>query len=197
MLGTIYLAQGREQLAASRFNKATELGWPHHYLVQASLHMMRGDIDAAFALLKFTLTDSGTDIDPLPWIYELEKAGRYYLENPESSDLLISVVEGAPRMGIIEKTCLTLLFNLKDQFFEFFSRSINESHLWPTFVMSILWMPEYKAYVEDPRFFEIMRKDGAVELWEQRGYPDGCNRVEDSVGDRLDCSKRYQLSQDL
>jgi hypothetical protein len=36
--------------------------------------------------------------------------------------------------------------------------------------------------------------DGAVELWEDRGFPDGCTHVKDAAGDRLDCAERYRVS---
>jgi len=190
MLGQIYLEKGREDLAAPRLAKATELGWPLHVFTQASRHMMRGDFDTAFAFLKVSFADPGTDSDPLPWIHELEQAGRSYIENPASADALTSVVESVPISGVWGKTYLYLIFNLKDKFFEHFSLAVEENHLW-SMIMMILWLPEYRAHVEDPRFFEIMRSDGALELWEQRGFPDGCVRVNDPAGDHLDCSKRY------
>jgi hypothetical protein len=40
-----------------------------------------------------------------------------------------------------------------------------------------------------------MRRDGALELWEQRGFRDRCTRVDNPAGDHLDCSKRYQYLQ--
>lgn len=192
MLGQTYLAQGLEDLAAPRLAKATELGWTLHFQAQASQLMMRGEFDAAFALLKSMFANPLADSDPLTWIYELEEAGRSYLEDPASTKALISAVEKAPEGGDFPELCLTLLFNLKDQFFGYFPRSIKESRVWPTFVTPTLWLPEYRAYVEDPRFFEIVGGDGALELWEQRGFPDGCIRVNDPAGDYLDCSKRYQ-----
>jgi TolB-like protein/DNA-binding winged helix-turn-helix (wHTH) protein len=192
MLGLAYLAQGREDLAGPRLAKATELGWTHHFQVQASQHMMRGETDAAFAFLKFTFADSGTDSGPLPWIYELEEAGRSFIENRESTDTLVSVIERVPARVAFADEYLTLLFNLKDPFFEYFSRTVDESHLWPTFLTPILWLPEYRSYVEDPRFLDIVGRNGALEIWEQRGFPDGCSRVDDPIGERLDCSQRYQ-----
>ena len=192
MLGLAYLAKGRDELAAVHLAKATELGWPNHVQTRASQQMMRGDFDNAFALIKLTFTDPETDFDPLPWIYELEEAGRSYIQTPESSDALIAVVERAPKQVAYADIYLTLLFDLQDKFFEYFSRSINESHFWPTILTPILWLPEYRAYVEDPRFLEIFGGDGALEIWEQRDFPDGCNRIQDSAGDRLDCTLRYQ-----
>jgi tetratricopeptide (TPR) repeat protein len=193
MLGQVYLEQGREQLAAQRLAKATELGWPQHIYTQASLHMMRGDFDTAFAFLKVAFADPGTDSDPLPWIYELEEAGRSYIENANSASAgaLVSVVERVPRRGVWGKPYLFLIFNLRDQFFQHFSQSVKENHLW-SMIMMIVWLPEYRAYVEDPRFLEIMSGDGALDLWERRGFPDGCIRVTDPTGDRLDCSNRYR-----
>lgn len=191
-LGLLYLAQGREGLATQHLTKAKKLGWSNHLNAQASQHMMNDDFDSAFALLKVTLTHFGMDADPLPWIYELEMAGRSYIENPVSTKALISVMERAPERVPFAKSYITLLFNMKDQFFQHFANAIKESHLWPSFVMPIVWLPEYRTYVEDPRFLEIFGGDGALELWGQRGFPDGCFRVNDPAGDRLDCSQRYQ-----
>ena len=190
MLGLVYLAHGREHLAAPHLRRATELGWIKSIYTQGSQLMMKDDIDTAFALLKSAYADPGTNPETLAWVYELEEAGRSYIENPVSTDALISVMERAPG-GVTDETSLSLFFNLRGPFFEYFSLSVKESHFWPSFVMPTVWLPEFRAYVEDPRFFEIMSRDGAVELWEQRGFPDGCIRVEDPVGDRLDCSQRY------
>jgi TolB-like protein/DNA-binding winged helix-turn-helix (wHTH) protein/Flp pilus assembly protein TadD len=191
-LGLLYLAQGREDLAAPLLAKATELDYPNHHHAQASLLMRRGDFDAAFAKLKITLASPGTDTDTLSWIYELEKAGRSYIENPESADALLSVVERAPGPGVTEKARLALLFDLKDRFFVYFPLSVEEGPVWLPYIVPTLWLPEYRTYVEDPRYLEVMRRDGGLKLWEQRGFLDGCIRVNDPTGDRLDCSQRYQ-----
>lgn len=191
-LGLVYLARGREDLAAPLLEKATDLGYPNHRHALASLSMRRGDVDAAFASLKISLTDPGTNPDQLNWIYELEAAGRAYLANPDSKDALVSVVARAPGPGNTEKARMALLFDLKDTFFEYFSPAVKEGAMWLTHTVPTLWLPEYRSYIEDPRYFDIMREDGAVEVWEQRGYLDGCIRVNDPAGDRLDCSQRYQ-----
>jgi tetratricopeptide (TPR) repeat protein len=191
-LGLLYLAQGREDLAGSYLAKATELGYPNHHHAQASQLMIRGDFDAAFAKLKITLASSLTGSDTLPWIYELQNAGRAYVDNPEMKDALISVIEKSPGPGATEKARLALLFNLKALFFEYLSSSVEEGPLWLPYLVPTLWLPEYRAYVEDPRFLEVMHRDGVLEVWEQHGFLDGCIRVNDAAGDRLDCSARYR-----
>jgi hypothetical protein len=40
---------------------------------------------------------------------------------------------------------------------------------------------------EHPRFFAMAEDLGMVRLWESRGYPGGCARVEAPGGDHLDC----------
>jgi hypothetical protein len=114
------------------------------------------------------------------------------MQNPESADVLISILERAPEGGATEKARLALLFDLKDPFFEYLSFSVEEGPLWLPYLVPTLWLPEYRAYVEDPRFLEIMRRDGALEVWEHRGFPDGCIRVKARGGDYLDWSMRYQ-----
>jgi hypothetical protein len=152
--------------------------------------MKKGDFDAAFARLKITLVDPGSDSDRLAWVYELEEAGWSYIENPDSADALVSVLERAPGPGSIEKARLALLFDLKDVFFEFFSLAVEENPFWLAYLVPTLWLPEYRDYIEDPRYLEVMRRDGALAVWEQRGYLDGCIHVGGPVGDRLDCPNR-------
>lgn len=191
-LGLLHLAQGREEQAAPFLAKASELDYPNHYHAQASLLMTRNEFDAAFAKLKISLADPGTNPDQLLWIYELEEAGRSYIENPASVDTLISVIQRAPGQGFTEKARLALFFNLKDPFFDYFSHSIEEGPFWLAYLVPTLWLPEYREYIEDPRYFEIMHRDGALDVWEQRGFLDGCIRVRDVIGEHLDCSQRYQ-----
>jgi len=193
-LGLLYLAQGREDLAAPLLARATELGYPNHYHAQASQLMMRGDFDAAFAKLKITLADPAVGPDPLPWIHELEEAGRAYVEHRASADELIAIVERAPAPGATEKARLALLFDLRDPFFNYFSRSVEEGPFWLAYLVPILWLPEYRAYIEDPRYLEIMRRDGGLAVWERRGFLDGCAPAPDPAGYHLDCSERYRQS---
>jgi hypothetical protein len=58
-------------------------------------------------------------------------------------------------------------------------------HRW---MLRSFWLPSTRALREDPRFIPIAKHYGLIELWEQRGYPPGCRRVQDARGDHLDCS---------
>ena len=49
------------------------------------------------------------------------------------------------------------------------------------------WMPSFRGLRQDHRFFEVARSLGLVRLWDSRGYPDGCRRVQAPTGDHLEC----------
>jgi adenylate cyclase len=49
------------------------------------------------------------------------------------------------------------------------------------------WIPSTLGLREDPRFFTFSDQLGMVRLWEARGYPDGCKRVQTAGSDHLDC----------
>jgi hypothetical protein len=53
--------------------------------------------------------------------------------------------------------------------------------------LRIAWQPGMVWLREDPRFLDLMRDGGMVDLWEARGYPLRCRRVRGSVPERLSC----------
>jgi hypothetical protein len=56
-----------------------------------------------------------------------------------------------------------------------------------TVLMRPVWLPWSENVREHPKFFEVADRLGLVELWEDRGYPPGCRRIEDSAAPRLAC----------
>ena len=107
-----------------------------------------------------------------------------------SLDALLAHLDANPMPGRLN-LYLFLVLDLKELFFEHFPQQVADSSRWG-YLMRIVWLPGYRDYVEDQRFFEIMNEAGTVALWEQRGYPDGCVRVNDPAGDHLDCTSRYR-----
>ena len=41
--------------------------------------------------------------------------------------------------------------------------------------------------MEHPRMLEVAEKQLLFPLWESKGYPFGCERVQDEIGDHLTC----------
>jgi adenylate cyclase len=53
--------------------------------------------------------------------------------------------------------------------------------------LRVAWQPGMVWLREDPRFLDLMRDGGMIELWEVRGYPLGCRRLRGAVPERLSC----------
>jgi tetratricopeptide (TPR) repeat protein len=186
-LGIAYLASGEDALAWPRLAKAEELGWIDHVATKFNHLIHSGAHESAIAFRESFYVDT-KDPERLRGRHWLAETVRN--RDSASVDALEAHIDAIPyqaRWGL----SLFLVFDLKDQFFKKFSRSVAEDARWPV-VMRPVWLPGNRAYIEDLRFFEIMREVGTVVLWEQRGYPDGCIRVSDPAGDRLDCAERYR-----
>ena len=186
-LGIAYLASGQDALARPRLAKAEELGWTDHVATNFVYLMHTGSPQSSIAYLERTYED--TD-DPIVLRGRQLLAEAVRKRDAASVDALephIDAMSLAGGWGLD----LFLVFELKDRFFERLSRLVADNFHWE-YAMRVVWLPGNRDYVEDRRFLEIMIDGGVVTLWEQRGYPDGCIRVGDAAGDRLDCAERYR-----
>ena len=50
-----------------------------------------------------------------------------------------------------------------------------------------VYIPSGRAVMEHPRMIEVAEKLFLFPLWESKGYPFGCERVQDEIGDHLSC----------
>jgi TolB-like protein/DNA-binding winged helix-turn-helix (wHTH) protein len=188
-LGITYLVAGQEALAQARFAKAEELGWDHHVAAKFSHLIHSGAVESAVAYLEPFLTD--TD-DPVEFLQKGEVVETLLARNPVLVNALWphGTATRTMRSGWWRLSLLSV-FDLRDRFFEEFSKTVARSTRW-RYSMRSIWLPGNRAYVEDPRFLEIMGEAGTVALWEERGYPDSCVRVSGPAGDHLDCTERYR-----
>ena len=51
----------------------------------------------------------------------------------------------------------------------------------------LAFSPGGKNVVEDPRFLELGIELGFLPVWQTKGYPMHCARIQDDIGDRLSC----------
>ncbi len=188
-LGITYLVAGQEALAEARFAKAEELGWDHHFTAKFSHLIHSGTVESAIAYLEPFLTDTK---DPDELLQKGEFVETLRARNPTLVNALWpqGIATRTVRLGWWRLSLLSI-FDLRDRFFEGFSTTVAQNTRW-RYSMRFIWLPGNRAYVEDPRFFEIMGEAGTITLWEQRGYPDGCVRVSGPAGDHLDCAERYR-----
>lgn len=55
------------------------------------------------------------------------------------------------------------------------------------FEMRVSFTPAGRVLVEHPRFLDVVEYFNILPVWEALGYPMGCERVQDDIGDRLSC----------
>jgi TolB-like protein len=174
-LAIAYLATGREQEAVHHAQRAMELGWGAAMWVHAIELAARGERDRALAVLR-SLSDGASQFEP----------SRVAL----AAAIADPLAAGAQFQAEFERPPEELLAIERAD--EYLDRLAARAAAGPlanqTGWLRMAWLPTFRAVREDPRFFEAARTIGMVELWEARGYPDGCSRVSDDAGDHLDCS---------
>ena len=183
MLGSAYLAAGQRELAYQHIRRATELGWPHAQGIMIVDQLRLGQRDAAIASLRASYPEG----DPSTWAEFPRNA--FSVENRVirgklSADGLAKIESQVEAGG----TTLYLVWHylaLGD-----IDRVIDEAFSTPEFndvFFRLAWSPSGRAIVEHPRFIELGKKLHLLPLWQTKGYPMDCSRVQDELGDHLSC----------
>ena len=55
------------------------------------------------------------------------------------------------------------------------------------YLFRYIYIPGGRAAMEHPRMIDVAEKQLLFPLWESKGYPFGCERVQDEIGDHLSC----------
>ncbi len=83
----------------------------------------------------------------------------------------------APSLPIILMFCATLLGDL-DLAYDIASRRVDEFERTGAIVvvnfMPQLWLPELRAFRQDPRFHDLVSRLGLLDYWHENGPPDDC-----------------------
>lgn len=183
MLGSAYLAAGQRELGRQHIRRATELGWPHGMFPLILDLMWTGQIDAAREeLLK------NYPADRTEW-------SEFQRNQHAIEDRIIRGAITAAELAKIEEsveasgTHLNLTWPyvaLGD-----FERAFDEVLETPEFedlFFRIAFSPRGRSLVEHPRFIEVGTLRGLMPIWLVKGYPMGCHRVRDDIGEHLLCS---------
>lgn len=179
VLGVAYLAAGREAAAIDLIGFAAENGWVHGYTVWSGELLAQGRFKETFA---GALPESNSDwfqnakdiassADPQA---ALEARARQLEEESNARD------------GAFLARRFYLLAGDADRFFARPDELVALTHQsW----LRHAWQPSTSWLREDPRFFDIAIRLGLVELWEARGYPDGCVRTRTDGLEHLSCGE--------
>ena len=177
-LALSYLAAGRDAEAEEQVWLAHANGWAFAVELYANELAGRGErARAAEVLRKNTGNVAGQFPERMAFLAALE-------DPAQEPGLLAKLEEFANENPVLE-TFIPL--GGEDQFLD---RALPYARLPESdqaYWLRMAWQPSWAGVREDPRFFEIARELGYVDLWETRGYPPGCSRVATPEGARLDC----------
>ena len=169
---------GDIEAAHQRALRAAELGWDAAIYLVAIERAARGDeAGARAALAPIDLSDKFFASEIVTFEKALAApASAHAIFSRHSDDLL---PEGA------------LAFGAHDVLLERLSSRLDQGRVAGSvsFLMRGFWLPSMRAAREDPRLYEFARRAGYVALWEARGWPDGCRRVQDTGVPRLECDR--------
>lgn len=183
MLGSAYLAAGQRELAYQHIRRATELGWPHAQSLMIVDQLRLDQREDAIASLRASYPEG----DPSTW--EEFPRNAFSVENRVvrgklSADDLAAIESQVEAGG----TSLYLAWHylaLGD-----IDRVFDEAFSTPEFndlFFRLAFSPSGRAIVESPRFIELGKEQHLIPLWQEKGYPMDCSRVQDETGDHLNC----------
>jgi TolB-like protein/Tfp pilus assembly protein PilF len=180
-LAVAYLATGREEEAIHHAQRAAELGWGAAMWVYAIELAARDERDQALAVLR-GLSDGASQFEP----FRVALAAA--IANPAAAGAQLQVDSARPPEEL-------LAIERAGEYLDLLAaRAAAGPVANQTGWLRMAWLPTFRAVREDPRFFRAAGDMGLVELWEARGYPDGCARVSDAAGERLHCAGSRQGS---
>ena len=183
VLGIAYLATGQRELGYQHIRKATELGWPYAIESMVLDLLWRGENAAAIEMARkqWPADDSNlTDDDKMAW----EIAYRV-LRHEVTSDELPELIAGNDFFAgdIGWDVILYRYFGDYDHMFDAWL-AIESNY---DFLFRVIYIPGGRTVMEHPRMIEVAEKQKLFPLWESKGYPFGCKRVQDEIGDHLSC----------
>jgi TolB-like protein len=174
VLGIAYLAAGQRELGYQHIRRASELGWPHGIdSMVLDLHW-RGQTEAAIEVWRTTLPaneSEWTDGNKAFWEF-----AKRVLRREITSDELVEGLDGLNFLAYRSSGDYDRMFDAWlaiESDYEYLFRTI--------------FIPGGRAAMEHPRMIEVAEKQLLFPLWESKGYPFGCERVQDDIGDHLSC----------
>jgi TolB-like protein/tetratricopeptide (TPR) repeat protein len=179
-LAFAYFCAGQFERGAERARLGANGGWSRGLVMQMIEMAASGDRTGAANLIQGDLASS---LFPPGTTDAQREAFIAAVRDPSQTDAWLALHETPPEAWRLPPEALAAMDRF-DPLLDWFTPE-RFPHRW---MLRSFWLPSTRALREDPRFIPIARHYGLIELWEHRGYPPGCRRVEDARGDHLDCS---------
>ncbi|MDX2427816.1 MAG: winged helix-turn-helix domain-containing protein [Xanthomonadales bacterium] len=98
------------------------------------------------------------------------------LEGNESTEIVLQLMDDADQHGQLEPVTAVMVYAWLGAHEKALDALIEFGNIQP---FESLWLPNFDEMRRDPGFIETMRSFGVVDLWQQRGPPDGCKKRDD------------------
>lgn len=184
MLGCAYLAAGQRELGYQHIKRATELGWPHAQAIMIVNQLRLGDRDGAVESVRALFPEG----DPESWDWFTRNAFsvedrvvRGKLTADELAEIEAQVESGGTNLY------LAWHYMALGDYDRMFEEAFSTPEYYDLF-FRLAFSPAGREIVEDPRFIELGDTHSLLPVWQTKGYPMGCIRVQDEIGDHLSCS---------
>jgi len=183
MLGCAYLAAGKRELGYQHIRRATELGWPHAQPLMIVNQLRLGDVDGAAKSVRAMFPEG----DPESWDWFTRNS--FSVEDRVVRGKLtadgLAEIEASVEAGGTQLFLAWHYMALGD-----IDRMFGEAFSTPEFYdlfFRLAFSPAGRAVVEDPRFIELGQQHHLLPVWQTKGYPMDCVRIQDEIGDHLSC----------
>jgi TolB-like protein/Flp pilus assembly protein TadD len=174
-------SNGRRSQALASLRLAEQFDMPGAKWSLAMESLKDGRDEIAIQYLETLLREQNQPID---WIRKLivgardPETGQAHLDR-QISQVVASLPEDRSSQMLIDSTYFYLVFGFLDRYFELIFELGVSDREWVDSELPVGWglLDRRSGFTEHPRFLEVAEAFGMIELWEQRGPPDFCEKV--------------------
>ena len=183
ILGGAYVAAGQRELGFQHIRRANELGWPYASGIVVHELLRTGETDAALEISQAYWPDDETDWTDHP--LTTRDIDRQVLRREITSDELADVI-ASTNLYKGDNSWEIYYYRILGDYDRMFDAWLSREYDYEYFFRAV-YIPSGRAVMEHPRMIEVAEKQLLFPLWESKGYPFGCERVQDDIGDHLSC----------
>jgi TolB-like protein/tetratricopeptide (TPR) repeat protein len=183
--GEVLMGLGKRVEAVESWERAAELGFPTALTYAVSDHLMRGEDEQAIRLMDRlatqydvqTLSPDGISFRSFVESVRDPTNGKAYLDN--AVDVMVS--EATDFNAALIPYFWYLDFGYLDDFFDFIEKTAREEETSWNNSDALEYTGRYQkasGYTAHPRFLPLNEQWGEFDVWEERGPPDDCSKVD-------------------
>ncbi len=182
VLGIAYLAAGQRVEGRQHILRAYDFGWPHTMAMLLQDYLHTGDME---------------NVRELTRIDHVMRQNALPIRDPQAIQAIWDgIIEGDMSATKLARLIEEYEQDPLDFFGEYLAIGDVDAVLdiWSNYhygqnfhPVRFTFSPSGRALVEHPRFLDIGERFNYTSAWEKRGYPMGCERVSDDLGDHLSC----------